>query len=478
VVSGLVDPRIAYFPTAPSSLAGEAIDFCRHYGLELDPWEELVLERSLGVRDDGRWAAFEVGLMISRQNGKGVVLEARELVGLFLISDDRFLVHSAHQFDTSLEAFRRLWWRIEDNPDLEQKVKRRSMSHGEEGIELLDGSRVRFRTRTKGGGRGFSADWLGLDEAMFLPESTLGALLPTLSARPNPQVWYAGSAVDQLVHDHGVVFARVRERGIRGKDPGLAYFEWSIEGNDPDDVDPEIVMSEEAWAQANPALGIRISSEHVANEQRSMDPRSFAVERLGVGDWPPTSTVSGAIRVEDWVALADPASVLADPVYLAFDITPDRRKACIVAAGQRLDGLPHVEVIDHRRGTGWLVGRLKELKEKHRPVAIVCDGPARSMVPALNLEGVTVTESTAGEYAQACGLLVDRVEQGKLRHLGTPELLAAIRGASTRTLGDAWAWSRRASTTDISPLVAATLALWATTDAQPSVYGERGLLVV
>ena len=37
----------------------------------------------------------------------------------------------------------------------------------------------------------------------------------------------------------------------------------------------------------------------------------------------------------------------------------------------------------------------------------------------------------------------------------------AIRGAKSRPLGDQWAWSRKSSSVDISPLVAATLALGA-----------------
>jgi hypothetical protein len=66
-----------------------------------------------------------------------------------------------------------------------------------------------------------------LDEAMAIPEAMHGALLPTLSARPNPQVWYTGSAVDQEEMENGVVFARVRERAVKGEDPSLAYFGWS-----------------------------------------------------------------------------------------------------------------------------------------------------------------------------------------------------------------------------------------------------------
>jgi hypothetical protein len=112
----------------------------------------------VGGAGDGKWAAFEVGVNVPRQNGKDGILEARELTGLFLLGE-RMIIHSAHQFDTSLEAFRRLLELIEDTPELDKRVKRVSRSHGEEGIEFKGGQRIRFRTRTKGGGRGFSGDW-------------------------------------------------------------------------------------------------------------------------------------------------------------------------------------------------------------------------------------------------------------------------------------------------------------------------------
>jgi phage terminase large subunit-like protein len=206
---GAQEPRVCCVPEYSSTTGREACELAAMAGLTLDPWQAFVLEHALGERADGSWAAFEVGMIVPRQNGKGSVLEARELAGLFLLGE-RLIIHSAHQFDTSLEAFRRLLTLIEGAPELERLVKRVSRSHGEEGIELMSGQRVRFRTRTKGGGRGFTGDCLILDEAMILPESAHGALLPTLSARENPQVWYAGSAVDQLVHEHGVVLSRPR----------------------------------------------------------------------------------------------------------------------------------------------------------------------------------------------------------------------------------------------------------------------------
>ena len=445
-------------------------------GLELDPWQEYILTSALGEDADGKWAAFEVGVVVPRQNGKGSVLEARELAGLFLL-DERLLTHSAHQFDTSLEAFRRLLMLIESTPDFDRRVRRVSRSHGEEGIELLGGQRIRFRTRTKGGGRGFSGDLLVLDEAMILPESTMGALMPTLAARPNPQVWYAGSAVDQDIHEHGVVLARVRERGHRGDDPKLAYFEHSIEvARDPDDpaalersdaelVAEQLAADERGWAQANPGLGIRITTEYIRAERRALAARTFAVERLGAGDWPPTDKAGARVITADaWDALVDEHSQAEDPVSLAFDVTPDRARSSIGVAGRRADGEFHVEVIDARRGTGWVAGRLAELDENHQVGEILYAGAstAASLVPdidALDLDA-ELHPLTAKEEAQACGHFYDRVSEQGLRHLGSGELDAALAGACKRDLGDAWAWSRRSSGVDISPLVTITLALW------------------
>lgn len=457
---GAQRPRVMSVPASVGSAGVEALDLCRMAGLVLDPWQELVLSSSLGERPDGKWAAFEVGLVVSRQNGKGSLLEARELAGLFLLGE-RLIIHSAHQFDTSLEAFRRLLFLIEDNPDFDRRVKRVSKSHGEEGVELLNGQRIRFRTRTKGGGRGFTADCLILDEAMDMPEFTHGALMPTLSARPNPQVWYTASAVDQLFHDNGVVLARIRERGLRGDDDSLAYFEWSVDAPHPDE--PVDHKDPELWAQANPALGIRISEEHVANEQRSMDPRTFAVERLGIGDWPRTDGGVGTIiSPEAWQALEDSGSQATGDLVFGFDVSADRSRTAIVVAGVRDDGLFHVEVVDQRKGTGWVADRIAELNARHHPKKWVCDniGPAASLVPEIEHAGVQVVKATTQEYAQACGLLFDAVENQTLRHLGTPELGSAVKGATTRPLGDQWAWSRKNSTVDISPLVAATLAVW------------------
>ena len=77
-----------------------------------------------------------------------------------------------------------------------------------------------------------------------------------------------------------------------------------------------------------------------------------------------------------------------------------------------------------------------------------------------------VKRLNAGEYAQACGLFLDPVGEQTIRHIGQTELDAAVRGARSRPLVDRWAWSRTRSNVDISPLVAATLAVWSAAENQ------------
>jgi hypothetical protein len=62
----------------------------------------------------------------------------------------------------------------------------------------------------------------------------------------------------------------------------------------------------------------------------------------------------------------------------------------------------------------------------------------------------------------ACGRFFDLVVSGELRHRDEAALNVAAVAARRRNVGDAWAYTRRRdSDADITPLYAATLALWA-----------------
>jgi len=464
------------------------VDLAAVAGLVLDPWQQHVLKESLGERADGKWSAFEVGLIVSRQNGKGSILEARELAGLFLFGE-RLILHSAHEFKTAADAFRRLMVLVESNPDFEARVAKVTNAHGSEGIELKGGQRIRFVARTSGSGRGFSADTVVLDEAYNLSDAQISALMPTLTTSPNPQIWYTSSAVNAEEHPNGWVLGRLRERGLKGDDPSLAFFEWSADEDAYRDADglvdvPRMSTDPEAWAAANPGLGFRVTGEHIAREQRSMEPKAFTVERLSVGDWPTEASHEAVIDMDVWKSLADPHSKpLTKPVSFALDLSPNRKVATLTLAGRRADGLAHLEVVPARKGggamkgTNWVVDRLVELNRDWKPCAIVINGksPAASLLPALQAAGLELKKdggplvvTHAGEMAQACGAFYDDVTEesvavdgrpGRLRHLGDPILTTALADAKKRPLVDAWGWDRKSFSGDITAIVSGTLAL-------------------
>jgi hypothetical protein len=440
-------PRVSSVPDAVSSSAVEAIELAASAGLVLDEWQRFALTAALGEKKGAKWSAFEVGLVVPRQNGKGSVLEARELAGLFLFGE-QLIIHSAHEFKTAQEGFRRVLSLVENTDDLRKRVSRIRTSHGEEGIELTTGQRLRFVARSTGSGRGFSGDCVILDEAFKLPPEAVGALMPTLSARPNPQLWYASSAG----HSDSEVLRAVRDRGVKGEATGLCYLEWSADPRSASD-DPR------GWAEANPALGIRISEEHVGRELEAMPETEFARERLGIWDEP--AGADSALALDSWIACFDGASSALDPVSVGLDVSPDG-SASISIAGARTDGLTHVEVVENRPGTTWVVPRLVELVRRWSPSTVVLDAgsPAGALLPELDREGIPVTKIAGRELAQSAVGFAAAINQAQLRHLDQPSLNTAVAAAKRRMVGDSWAFGRRGSLVDISPVVAASLATW------------------
>jgi len=291
-------PRLCSMPPADWSEGLNAVDLAALAGLNLDPWQAHVLEAGLGRRG-GKWAAFEVCLIVARQNGKGAILEALELAALFLFDDVRLILHSAHEFKTAAEAFLRIRHLIEERPQFARRVERIRTAAGAEAIELKDGKRLRFVARSSGSGRGFSSDLVILDEAYQLGDREMAALLPTLSARPDPQVWYTSTAGGP----DSVQLGRVRARGVTGGDPSLAFMEWSAQ--DEDDPGERTV-----WAAANPGLGIRIAEDYIERERAALGPEAFARERLSIGDYPADGGAWEVIGADAWGACARPGARL------------------------------------------------------------------------------------------------------------------------------------------------------------------------
>lgn len=451
----------------------EAVELAASAGLELLPWQRRVLKGALSERRDGRWAAKNVGLVVPRQNGKGTVLEAAELYWL-LVAGEKKILHSSHLFKTSKDAFNRLLDLLNYSQDLLKKVSNVRWSKGEEGIDFANGAKIDFVSRSKGGGRGLQGDKLVLDEAFALKDEHIEAIQPTMATRRNGQIWLTSTPPLDTISG-GPMFA-LRERALKGDDR-VFWADWGA----PPHVD---VADEDEWYKSNPSMGYLIELETMRDFRASMTEEGFSREHLGV--WP-QSIDNAIIPTPVWESLADTDSQIVGDMTLAVDITPSRDYAAIAVYGRRADGNGHVEIVDHRRGSKWVVERLLQLVDRHKPLAIAVDskGPAGTLIVDLQAEGFEVTDATKptigcvlvpkyNDVASATASFVDAcIDSESIRHIDQPELTLALVNAQTRPLGDAFAWGRRTSEADISPLVAATLARWAYEAREHVIEGER-----
>jgi len=453
----------------------------RSLGKPLDPWQQQAVHLMLGERDDGLWAARRVGILVARQNGKGAILEARELAGAVLFGEE-LILHSAHEFKTAAEAFLRVKALVDANDWLAKRLLKGAKgirtSHGEEAFIFTNGCRLRFVARSRSSGRGFSGDVNILDEAQELPEAAISAMMPTMSARPNPQMIFTGTVPEP--ENDSEVWTRLMRQGRKGGQARLGWVEWSA-AERVEDL-PDGLDDRAGWARANPALGLRITEETIEDERASMSTNGFAHERLSL--WETEETVKTVIPMKVWDALADPDSASIGKVALALDVPPNRSAAVICAMGYRDDGNWHGEVVEEHPGTDWVAILLGEMKRRSgdKILGLIVDpaSPAGSLIPDIEAEGWEVTTVTTREHAQACGALYDRATRPEpgIFHTGDPILHDALKAATKRPGPEGtWLWNRKETSgpnSYISPIVALTLAgygLQTLSDPEVEVWG-------
>ena len=462
-------PSMSFVPQASRrSAADDAITVAEITGLVLDPWQRLVLEGGLGELD-GKWSAFEAALVVPRRNGKSALLQAIMLASLFVWREGT-VIYSAHRFDTAQETFAELRALIEGCDELADEVAKIYTANGKEAIKLRNGCRVKFMSRAKGSGRGFSGDRIIFDEAYELPPQALGAMIPTMASRSmlpgqNPQIWYASSAA----MSHSRLLHSLRRRA-RAESPGkLFYAEWAAaDGADNGDV--------EAWYEANPALGIRIAEEFVRDELTALahSPGEFRRERLGIPD-PEPEVLSGdlPLPLDAWglrsVSASSARELMSGRSVIGLGATASGSFAALGSASRLSDGRSFVQALQVAPGLAWIAdeldARLEVLGRKVSAVAMPASGPLMSILPAIeqvcSARRVPFEQLTGKRWHGACAGFVRSTLDDELCHAGQVWLSTAIGGAPRRDLpsGQEWEWDLAGATADVSPLVAVTAAL-------------------
>jgi hypothetical protein len=444
-------------------------------GLPPDPEQQWFLDQCFGEDARGLPSAPDACIVGPRQTvGKSAALEVAALTDLFTFRVELH-VWTAHEWKTARKSYEDMRRRILRHPDY-AAITTFHGSQGEEKIILDTGESIEFHARSGGSGRGFTTRRLTLDEALFLQPGDLGALVPTGVTIPDFQVRYGSSAGKST----SAALRALRDRGRAG-DPGLAYLELGAEER-PCEIgaacrheleDPGCALNHrDLWWQANSGLWVGRGTEEAIERQRRTlagQPEEFAREFLSWWD-DPAGEIDG-LDFARWVTLVDIHPERGRPTF-AVATAPDRSWSSVAIAWRQ----PSIDLFfvmvgdDYRPGTAWVPGRIAELRSRWGGRVLV-DAASRGLVP-------DAVEVSHADQAKAHNALADAVTAGTVRHGNEPALNTAVRAARWRSSGDTRVLDRRGAA-DISPLVAAALALWgASRFPTRSIYEDRGLELI
>src|SRR5690625_1337237 len=206
------------------SLGNEAIKIYEKSKRKAFDWQKFLVDAILALNDEGLWTHMTFGFSVPRQNGKNEVIAIRERYGL---EKGERILHTAHRTTTSAAAFNRLLAILEESGLEEGEDFHKIKATGRESIELKDGGRIDFRTRTSTGGLGESFDLLVVDEAQEYTDDQRSALMYTIAASPNPQTIMIGTPPTPI--SSGTVFTGLRDTALYNESEDTGWAERSVE---------------------------------------------------------------------------------------------------------------------------------------------------------------------------------------------------------------------------------------------------------
>lgn len=433
---------------------------CAEMGVSFDPWQHGIGSIALGKRKSGKYAATVGGVVMSipRQVGK-TFLVGMIMIALCVIFPGFTALWTAHRTRTASMTF----------ASMQAMVKKKKIwphidairtSNGEQEIRFKNGSIIMFGAREQGFGRGFDkVDAEIFDEAQILSEKALEDMVPAANQSTQPAgalLFFMGTPPRPT--DPGEEFSNRRSKALSGKAKNIVYVEFAADPQaDPDD--------REQWAKANPSFPHRTPVESLERMRENLtDDDSFKREALGIWDAEDSARV---IDEDSWNRVADPASMAIDRLSIAIDVPPNRAIASVALAGLRADGRWHVELDDSRKGVDWVIPWVVSRASKNRLHAVVVDEMSglverrrdRNYLIGTDIV-VTLAAAEGRDMAIACAKYYDGIIDRSVFHTDQPQVNVALSLARKRPLAGGWAWNRKDAASDITPVVAETLALW------------------
>ena len=469
-------------------------DYVAEIGSELGfnfyPWQELVSDVSLELTPRNSEAEGMsalrlhhqyVGALVGRQSGKTAWSVARILAQCLLPSRpdiaervglDYFrsqeVAYTAQSRTVAVQKWQEHIEIIEASP-YRQMIKKVTLSTGRECVTFANGSKYRPVTPNKTGARGLTLDLAIVDEALAHPLWLLQVLRPTMAQRDGASLCWGSQfiVISNAGDEDSELLNRLQELGqesLTDPEAKRCWHEWSMTpGADP--------LAESTWLDVMPTLELPdgITLEFLRMEAQTMRLDQFMREYLC---FRVPKSEAQLIPADRWHDAHRGDVIMPYDVVLALDINPERQRASLVAAGA-VDSYIALELVDGREGLDWVLDRCSEVCERWGcPLVLDSGGPAASLIPALEARNLTVIPIAAREVTNAAAMFFDAVMSKRIAHQNDYRLNDAVTGASKRAVGERWAFDRRGHI-DISPLVAASFALWAIETGQtnkPGIY--------
>jgi phage terminase large subunit-like protein len=447
-------PTLSVFLPYVTSDYAEAITLYQKTGRIIQEWQELLLEYILSRNEDDLWVHTKFGYSLPRRNGKNEVVA---IVEMYALDKGLRVLHTAHRTTTSHTAWERLC-RLLDQAKIDYAPLR---SSGREQIELSNGGRVEFRTRTSTSGLGEGFDLLVIDEAQEYTSDQESALKYVVTDSQNPQTIFCGTPPTPI--SSGTVFSSFRKAAMFGETQNAGWAEWSIE----DESDPQ---DRELWYKCNPSLGT-IFTERSILDEIGTDTIDFNIQRLGL--WLKYNQKS-AVSATEWEGLkVNALPELTGKLFAGIKYGNDGTNVALSIAVKTKDERIFTEVIDCqsvRNGNAWIVGFLSNTDIQ----AVAIDGASGQNILAGAMKEARLKPPilpTVKEVIVANSLFEQAVFKESLCHAGQPSLEQVVTNCDKRPIGSNGGFGYRSQLEDydISLMDSIILAHWVCAEAKPPV---------
>lgn len=446
-------PRHHTAPTPGRKTRGRAVaTVARALGRPLMPWQRRAVDVALEVdADTGRYAYPLVLVTVPRQSGK-TALAVSAMLERSLTTHGGRIWYTAQTGLKAREQSHEMFELCERSPFAPHiKVYRGA---GDTRLDIpASGGRIKSHPPTSDSLHGNQSDMNVIDEGWFFTEpdahALMGAITPTQLTRPNPQTWIVSTqgTLDRSVWFHGLVDA-----ARAGELPGACLIDYGLAADD----DPEDLA---ALAAAHPALGHTVTMDALRDARASVSSSEWARAYGNIR----AGAIAPFIDPDTYRATITPAPIPdGAPVTFAAAVDVDRTQTAIAAAALDADGTPAAEIVAVLPGTADAGATLADLAARWSGNRALIDryGPAATVADDAERAGAEVDTLTVRDVTTAAADLYDRLLTNAVRLAPSDALDAAVAVATRRRVGDAWAWSRRSSSTSVAALEAVTLAVY------------------